>query len=90
MRSCIHHTVVGIVVGKIITLFPGIKSKLQHLHARITALFQQVTDTVRNSSQILRDNLDVLYILLDAFIRSMPGPGIQFPFLAVFSPKGIA
>ncbi len=56
MCPCIYDTVLVIIVRQIITLFSGVKSKLQNLHTRIAGLLHKFDDRVGQKSKILRDH----------------------------------
>ena len=57
MRPGIYHTIGRILVRHVVAVFPGIKSKLKHLHTRITGCREKFTDAVGQKAEILSDNL---------------------------------
>ncbi len=67
MRAGIGNAVHRVVEGKILVVvsITGIKSKLQDLHARITCILEQLTDRIRQESQIFRNDLSFRHFFLD-------------------------
>ena len=64
MGSRIHHTVMRITMGQIIAFFPGIKGKLQYLHAGKSCIFYQFLYAVCHKSQIFCNNVYISKLLL--------------------------
>ena len=64
MGTGIDHAVLVVIVRQIIALLPGIKGKLQHLHAGIPGGLQHLLDVRGQEAQILGDEVHFPQLLL--------------------------
>lgn len=86
MCARIYHTVSFVIVRQIVTFFPGVKSKLQHLHARIAAFLQHPSHAVCQKAEIFCNDRQIAKLLSDRTKQIHSRTLLPFPFLAVFSP----
>ena len=91
MGPCVGHGIFHIIVRQIITgaaRIPGIKGKLQHLHARKTAVFHQLAHGIGHIPQILRDHLSISQHFLHAVKQTDPRPLLPFSHNSRLGPVG--
>ncbi|MPM88543.1 hypothetical protein SDC9_135647 [bioreactor metagenome] len=70
----VHHAVFLVVVRQIVTLFPRVKGKLQHLHTGVAAAAQQLPHTGGQKAQVFGDDLPPAKLLADGADEVEPRP----------------
>ena len=82
MRARIGDAVDGVIMREIIgggAGVAGIESELQDLHAGETGIRDELSDAVRDISQVLRDNLTLSETAFHGAEKVQSGAGTPFP-----------